>query len=345
MYVCVSMAVKTFILSDDSINSYGFRTLTAGIDITQFEKNPIMLFMHNRAYRGTDDEYTVIGRWENIRKVKGQLLADAVFDESDPMAKKIADKVNGGFLRMASLGFNPVETSNDPKLLLPGQRYETVTKCIAKEASIVDIGANNNALALCDVPALYDEHEALITLSAGSNPLIPSLQNKNNDMVQLKDLATHFKLAENASFELVLDAIKKQETEVINLKAENTRITGELTALKNANDQAKIVALVDEAATAKKITEADKPHYVKLATADFDSTKAILDGMKPYESIQNKLTDESSVNAAELGELIKLSGEQLFNQGKLERLKELSPAHYKLKYKDAFGELPAEEKK
>jgi hypothetical protein len=345
MYVCVSMGAKTFILSDDSINSYGFRTLTAGIDIEQFSKNPIMLFMHSRPWRGIDDEYTVIGRWENIRKEKGQLLADAVFDEKDPFAKKIADKVANNFLRMASLGFNPIETSSAEEHLLPGQRYETITKCFAKEASIVDIGANSNALALCDVPALYDEHDAIIKLTAGENPLIPTLKNKNDDMLQLKDVAVVLQLAETATTEQILEAVKKQSQEVVQLKADNVKVTGELVELKAAAVTEKITSLVQKAADDKKITDAEKPHYIKLATADFETTNTVLAGMKPYQSIETTLSDEGAVNQVELASLITLSGDQLFEDGKLDRLKELSPVHYKLKYKEAFGVEPEAEKK
>ncbi len=33
----------TFVLSDESRNSYGFVVLTDGIDTTAFERNPVML--------------------------------------------------------------------------------------------------------------------------------------------------------------------------------------------------------------------------------------------------------------------------------------------------------------
>ena len=36
------------IISTSAINSYGSRVLTAGINLKQYKKNPIVLFMHNR---------------------------------------------------------------------------------------------------------------------------------------------------------------------------------------------------------------------------------------------------------------------------------------------------------
>jgi hypothetical protein len=231
---------KTFVLSDDSLNSYGFRTLTAGIDIAQFAKNPIMLFMHNRPWRGIKDEYSVIGRWENIRKEDGKLLADAVFDLNDPFAKSIADKVDNDFIRMASLGFSPTEWSEEADVLVPGQTRATVTKSIAKEASIVDLGGNNNALALCDVPALYDETEKLVELSAGKNPLIPLINSKTHNM-ELKDLLPLLTLADNATMADAVIAVKNQNEALVQLRADNKKISDELQLLKTANATAKIV--------------------------------------------------------------------------------------------------------
>ena len=71
------MGNVTFIVSDESVNSYGMIILTAGIDTSRFEQNPVMLYMHERA--------TIVGRWENIRKENDKLLADAVFDDSTPL--------------------------------------------------------------------------------------------------------------------------------------------------------------------------------------------------------------------------------------------------------------------
>ena len=92
----------TFLLSDESTNSYGFKVITAGIDTTQFKRNPVMLFMHDRSTQ-------VIGRWENVRTENDKLYADAVFDEADPEAKKIAGKVERGFIKAASIGISVLE--------------------------------------------------------------------------------------------------------------------------------------------------------------------------------------------------------------------------------------------
>jgi phage head maturation protease len=123
------MSKHTFLVSDESINCYDLIVRTGGIDTTQFEKNPIMLYMHERP--------RVIGRWENLKKEGGKLYADAVFDTDDLFASEIAGKVERGFLKSASVGLGNVSIKND-----------TVVSCKLFEISIVDIGGNSNALRL-----------------------------------------------------------------------------------------------------------------------------------------------------------------------------------------------------
>lgn len=123
----------TFVVSDESVNSYGMVTLTAGIDTSRFDQNPVMFYMHERA--------TIVGRWENIRKEDDKLLADAVFDDTTPIGKQVKDQVEKGFLRAASIGIEIVERKT-----IKG--VDTVTKCILNEISIVDVPANENALKL-----------------------------------------------------------------------------------------------------------------------------------------------------------------------------------------------------
>lgn len=128
------MAQHTFIVSDESTNSYNFIVKTAGIDTAQFERNPVMFYMHDR-------EKGVVGRWENVRKEGVQLLMDAVFDESTELGRQVKAQVEGGFLRSASIGIDAVETKE-----IKG--VQTVVKCRLKEVSIVDIPSNGNAVKL-----------------------------------------------------------------------------------------------------------------------------------------------------------------------------------------------------
>lgn len=138
------MDKQTFLVSDESENSHGFKVLTEGIDIIQFEKNPIMLYMHERP--------TIVGRWENIRKEDNKLYADAVFDIESEKGKTVARQVEQGFLRSASIGI----TYQKEDL-----KNGVLEKCKLFEISIVDIGSNSNALKLYDnteITNLYFEN-------------------------------------------------------------------------------------------------------------------------------------------------------------------------------------------
>lgn len=197
---------KTFVIHDESLNSKGFWMLTSGCDLSQFEKNPIMLWNHNYAWGDDRENNLPIGHWDNVRIKGKQILADAVFD-SDEFAQKIAQKVESGSLRMASVGAKAIEMTNDKSMIKPGQRYETVTKWVLKEVSIVNIGANDNALAMSDV-VLYDNESKLINLSdEGSSPLkLLDNQPKNSDkMDEVKKLLN---LSDDASEKDVLAKVK-----------------------------------------------------------------------------------------------------------------------------------------
>lgn len=41
------MGKLTFVLHDESVNTYGFRMLTSGANLEEFKKNPVMLLNHD----------------------------------------------------------------------------------------------------------------------------------------------------------------------------------------------------------------------------------------------------------------------------------------------------------
>jgi HK97 family phage prohead protease len=135
------MTKKEIVLSDETLNRYGYRVLTRGIQLEAFLRNPVMFYNHNRST-------LPIGRWENIRRDDGKLIATPVFDTADAFALQIKRKFEDGFINAASIGLSVVATSNEQAAMLPGQKWPTVTKCELFEVSIVDIPANANAIKL-----------------------------------------------------------------------------------------------------------------------------------------------------------------------------------------------------
>ena len=101
------------------------------------------------------------------------MIGTPVFDQNDDFAKRIESKWENGYLRMASAGLEPIETTPDPALVLPGQTRETVTRSKLVEVSIVDIGGNDEALQL------YGQEGKLLKLAAGEDsPGLPLLQER-----------------------------------------------------------------------------------------------------------------------------------------------------------------------
>lgn len=261
------MTPTTFILSDESLNSYGFRILTEGIDISQFTKNPVMLFNHQTG----GETYTgPIGRWENIRFEEGKLLADAYFDTEDETAQNIAGKVERGFIKGASLGINIIEADTNPDLLIDGQTYPTVTKCRVFEASIVDLPSNANSLTLMDESGKKLElstEEDLTTLSQ-FKPLKKT--SKKSSMKIPLELTQLLKLQTSATEKEVTEKVKELLTKNQTLRKNVKELNAE-----------RVEFLVNDAIKSKKITASQKTTYLNLAKADFNSTKKALESIAP----------------------------------------------------------------
>jgi len=58
---------RQYVLSDSSVNEYGFRLLTSGYELEAFQKNPIGYYMHRR-------EDGIVLKWEDL-----QIADDKVF--------------------------------------------------------------------------------------------------------------------------------------------------------------------------------------------------------------------------------------------------------------------------
>jgi len=153
---------KTFVITTEAVNSFGFRVLTAGVDLSQYQKNPILLWMHQRANSPDKNAVLPLGIMTDLKVINNQISGVPNFDEKDDFAMSIYNKVENGIINMASPGLLPIEMSDAPELMKPGQTQPTVTKSVLKEVSLCDIGSNPEALAI----ALYDVNGSKINLSA-----------------------------------------------------------------------------------------------------------------------------------------------------------------------------------
>ena len=328
------MGKKTFVLHDDSVNTYGFRLLTAGGNLDEFRRNPVMFYRHN-------DYELPIGRWENIRVENSQILADAVFDEEDEQALKIKGKVDRDFLRMASIGtWAPEEVSEDPALRLPGQTGYTVTKWTLREASIVPIGANHNALRMF---SRKTGEQIDLTDSKTVLQLMDALLPKKIDMENLKTILNLSDNASNADVEAAVQTLK-QENE--SLQQANDTLAEENRQLKEAAQTAEeqrlqaqkteAVQLVDAAVRDGRLHANGKDAFLSLFDADFEKAKKTLDSIPKVQS----LTSQMEQSQVELKDYAAKSWAELDRAGVLPMLKDKAPDLYVEKFRESFGHDP-----
>lgn len=249
-----------FVINTENVNGYKYRILTEGIDINQYERNPVVLYLHNREHYGDDRGKEVIGRCVKLTKKDNTLIASIEFDENCSLAKTISEKVTNGFIRMASMYATVEETSSAPELALEGQVYETVTKCKLIEISIVPIGGNDDALKLSD--------------SAGTVKL-NKLKIKNENMSEFKTIALALDLAADASETVVLDKMKALK---LSLDSAETKVV-ELQSKLDGIHTSTATTLVDKAIALGLIPSGLKAAQLLAFDSDFEGAKVILTGL------------------------------------------------------------------
>ncbi len=343
--MALKKASKRILISDESLNSFSFRILTDGINLVQYNKNPLFLWMHFRPSKGTRDEILPLGIVSDLKIENNAITGVPEFDDTDEFAMRLYSKFEAGIIRMCSPGLHPVEFSRDKKLMLPNQTLPTLTKSILKEVSLADIGSNDNALAYADV-VLYDENEKAIELNEDS---IFKLSQKlivngssNFNSVNLTDIATALGIDNISNVNDVRQAIIKLKNDKASAELKLSNVELKLSNALNRVKSQQIESLISDALFDNKILISQKDHYTALANLDFESTKGVLDNLpsKAYKN-SNGETDRS-INDKELKELMSLSGEELWKRGKFERLKELSASQYKLRFREFFKKEPAE---
>lgn len=239
--------------------------LTAGADLNQFKRNPILLFMHNRPFRGTQDQILAIGKVVDIRLDGDSILGDLEFDQNDPFAKKIETKWDSGIYKMVSAGATPIEYSDDPAYLVPGQTRSTITRWKLDEVSVVDIGANDDAIALKSPKGEY------LTLKEGECPDFIPLITPNQTEIKMKKIALALGLGEGATEDEIVAAITAQQTE--------HRTLAESVKLQNKKS---IELAVESAIQQKRITAEKRDHFITLGEkAGIESLSVTLAAIEP----------------------------------------------------------------
>lgn len=182
---------KTFVVSDESVNTYGFWLRTSGIQLDNAQANCPAYFNH-----ATWE--VPLGHWENIRAVNGELLADVVIEGANDREKEFIRKIENGDIKGASVGVDPIAWDSSTINLKDGQTAPALLESELFEISLAPLPGNKNALAL-------KSKDGLITLSESTKAtLIPYLNNKPD----MKQIAQLIGLSENATESEIQNAIR-----------------------------------------------------------------------------------------------------------------------------------------
>lgn len=273
---------KEFLLTDDSVNCYGYRLLTSGLRLEKFNP-PIGFFMHNR-------ETGVAVRWEDLTIRNNALYGKPVIDESK--FPNLAKQIEEGFYAAASVGhIVALKWSENPEDMVDGQTGPTITEWYPRECSIVDIPGNSNAVAQ---DRLFDEK---------GNVLMDLSDNKQNNINMETAVITVEALMDLSIPNLASDASAEQALEVIQGLAEKAEkyaaIEQEL-----ANLKAEMVNFKEKTLSEKidgVVFQAMADHKINLLTADrlkadyrdnYEGLRALLKAMPAQTSLAAQIKPE-----------------------------------------------------
>lgn len=301
-------------LTSDSLNSYGTRVLTAGMNVEQYCRNPVLLYMHDRG--------NVIGYVKDVKVEGNEITGELMFDEASELSVRCKKQYEFGSLRMVSVGIDILEMSESPEHLIAGQTRPTITKSKLFEVSLVDVGANDDAIVM-------KKDGATIELGKDGSCQIPLLNNniQTNQQMTQKEIALMLGLAETAD-----DATIKAE--VATLKASKAEAE-QLRKEKETLTLASITQVVETAISEKRINADRKEQFITLGkTTGVDELKNIFAAMSPQQKLSAVISTKGGSPVAVPATYKKLSevpADQLLE------LRENNREEYARLYKAEYG--------
>lgn len=301
-------------ISNCSINSYGTRVLTSGMDVVQYQRNPVLLYMHERGQ--------VIGCVKDL-KVEGEdVTGELLFDEATELSKRCKKQWEFGSLKMVSVGIDIVEMSEEKSMLVQGQTRPTIVKSKLFEVSLVDIGSNDDAIVM-------KKDGRQIELGKDGVCAIPLLNN-NQNIIQMdqKVIALQLGLPDTATE----DEIKAKMEE---LKASKAQVTA-LEKEKETLTLAAITQAVETAITEKRIGADRKDQFINLGKSiGVDELKKTFEAMSPQVKLSTVIAQHGGAPAG----VTKATYAKLSDvpEDELETMRAENPDAYKKLYKAEYG--------
>lgn len=302
-------------ISNDSLNSYGFRVLTHGMDVAQYNRNPVLLYMHERG--------NVVGYVKDLKVENNEVTGELMFDCASELSQRCEKQFEFGSLRMVSAGLDILETSEDASVLVQGQTRPTITKSKLFEVSVADVGANDDALVL------HKDGKRIILGRDGDCPL-PLLNNNNNkqktEEMENKTIALNLGLPETATEAEIsakiaeLKAVKEQN---VSLLQEKEKLT-----------LARINSLVEQAIADKRIELNNKDQFLELGKKiGAEELEKTLKAMHPAVRLSSVIGHQGGAPTGEqkFTKLSDVPAEQIAT------LRLENPEEYKRLYKAEYG--------
>ena len=239
----------------------------------------------------------------------GKLIGTPVFDRNDEFAKQIESKWENGFLRMASAGLEPIETSADPALQLCGQ-----------EGKVLKLAAGEDSPGL---PLLQEREktEPAPEKEPGEGEETDNTKIKSTKMT--KEQLALLGLAETATEEQATAALALMKQRADN--AEQIQL-------------AAVTQAVDQAVAERRILAEQREHFIKLGkSAGVEMLSETLATMhpqkKPTETIN--LGKQSAPGAGAAPKTYAKLSE--VPEGERLELRKSNPGEYMRLYKEEYG--------
>jgi len=260
-----------FILNTEDKNAYGYTVLTKGIDLSEFNENPLML--------GNHEVDEVLGKWINLQyefdsNGKEILTGEAEFDTDDDEVLTLMNKINKGYVLGTSIGAQILEATIDE-----ATEEMIVTKCLLKEVSITALPANKKAKKVNNQISISLSYNGLTDIEEIKNQIKLGVFTNHPESKIMKEIM------ENVVVEPVLEVTEPivepvlEVTEPIiepNKKGKKVELTDALTLSErlvkvlnielseNDNEFTKIILTVGDLMKESKKVITDFPEYLTL---------------------------------------------------------------------------------
>lgn len=287
---------KEFVVTDNSINVYGFKLLTSGYLKDEFLKIPYGYYDHK-------DEDGILVRWEDMRIDGEKVLAKPVINLNHSRGQRTVEEIENGFVKSASVGKLVIlETTTEPHPTEKGKVVTVGTKWYNRELSLVGLPGNRNATI-----QLYDGNDKEIQLSDFLNTTIV-MEKPKIPIVVLQALNLSDTDSENVS-----EALRVIQ-DLTDKAARTDKAEKALKDLQESVGKMAMKNLLDEAQTpgkAKITNELRAKLETQYAGRPLQDLKDLLDNMQVIGGVVEHLNIEADKNKPDYKDLADKSLEQL----------------------------------